>query len=464
MRGGIRIKILLGVLLVVIPLGGALTFEARRSMQAGLGRELEMRGASLAQSIAAQSVELILTGNSYGLHQLVAATQRGSEDVRYAFIVSPEGEILASTFGDALPRGLLEANAAPPGVPYRVRHLLTEEGPVHDVAVPVLGGELGTVRIGMTEAGARRAVARATGRLVGMTVASLAASALLALLLIQAFVRPLEEVVRATMAFARGDLDRRARVTSRDEFGMLAEAFNAMAAAIARLVGELRRKEEARSLLLQKVITAQEEERKRVARELHDETGQCLTSLIVGLKALEDLDDAEAMRRRAADLRACAAQALDGVHYLARHLRPSVLDDLGLAPALERYVAEFSAKFGLDVDLHVAGLAGVRLPREVETAVYRVIQEALTNVARHAGAQAASVVVERRGDALVAIVEDDGRGFDPEAAAAGDGALGLFGMRERAGLIGGSLTIESRPGHGTTVYLRVPLGGGEGEV
>jgi len=261
------------------------------------------------------------------------------------------------------------------------------------------------------------------------------------------------ELVATARRVTDGDLTARARIWARDEIGHLSDAFN-------RMVEELGRKEQIRSQLLEKVITVQEEERKRIARELHDETSQALTSLMVGLKVLEEAPNLEVVRRGATDLRALAAKTLKEVHHLAVELRPSVLDDLGLVAAVQRQVLDFQEKTGLEVDLHVGGMEGRRLPLAVETALYRIIQEALTNVARHSRARNVSVVLERRDSTVVAIVEDDGQGFHVDRVFSTRGeerCLGLYGMHERASLVGGSLTVESSPGVGTTVFVQVPL-------
>jgi len=223
---------------------------------------------------------------------------------------------------------------------------------------------------------------------------------------------------------------------------------------------ELEDKEMMRVNLLNQVITAQEEERKRIARELHDQTGQILASLSVGLKVLEDANDLAVVRNTAREMRQVLSQTQDGIRQLALELRPAVLDDLGLEAALARYARECSQKWGLEVDMHSTGLGGERLSPHVETAIYRIVQEALTNVFRHARAGNVSILLERRDAVLVAIVEDDGVGFMVEDALSRplpERHLGLFGMAERAALIGGTLTIESSPGHGTTVYLAIPL-------
>ena len=228
----------------------------------------------------------------------------------------------------------------------------------------------------------------------------------------------------------------------------------------ARLLEELKTKEQMRLQLLEKVITAQEDERKRVARELHDETGQSLTSLIVGLKVLESMANLPEITEKAAELRALGGAILRDVHELAFQLRPTLLDHLGMVAAIQRLVEDYSQKVGFHIDLQVFGFDGRRLPPATETALYRLVQEALTNVAKHAEAKNVSVILRREGPSGQAIVEDDGKGFNVAEVmgyAAKGKKLGLFGMEERAALVGGKLTIESTPGKGTTVFVDVPL-------
>jgi signal transduction histidine kinase len=236
-----------------------------------------------------------------------------------------------------------------------------------------------------------------------------------------------------------------------------------MAIENAQLYAELRREEMLRRHLLERTMTAQEEERKRIALELHDQTGQILTSLIMTLGVLGEADSLSAVREHVADVREMAAQVLKEVHDLALELRPSVLDDLGLLAALRDLHKAFRDRFRFPIDFQVLGLDARRLPAHIETALYRIVQEALTNVARHARAHGVSVLLECRRSAVKLIVEDDGVGFDVLAAqhAGSRERLGLYGMRERASLVGGQLTIESSPGMGTAVYVEIPLDRGE---
>jgi signal transduction histidine kinase len=203
---------------------------------------------------------------------------------------------------------------------------------------------------------------------------------------------------------------------------------------------------------LRRVVAAQELERRRLARELHDETGQALTSILLGLKPLEEALQKEENRAAIADLRGLVVATLQDVRRLAVELRPKVLDDFGLVPALERLTELFAEQTGITVDLE--SRAGVeRLPAEVETAIYRIVQESLTNVVKHAHAKRVSVLVTRKAGALTAVVEDDGRGFDATSSADG---FGLEGMRERVALLDGRLVVESGEA-GTTLVAEVPV-------
>ncbi len=205
---------------------------------------------------------------------------------------------------------------------------------------------------------------------------------------------------------------------------------------------------------LRRAVQAQEAERRRLARELHDETGQALTSILLGLTAVERAESAEEAHVAAGELRELVVETLQSVRRLAVELRPSALDDFGLEPALRRLGQTVKESGALDVQVETR-LGSERLLPEVETAVYRIVQEALTNVVKHAAAERVSIVVTRMPERLTVMIEDDGSGFDP-AARPGEG-LGLLGMRERVQLLDGSLAIETQRGSGTTLIIELPL-------
>lgn len=201
----------------------------------------------------------------------------------------------------------------------------------------------------------------------------------------------------------------------------------------------------------------------RIARELHDTIGQFLTGLRIRLSALQEMPETPSeVHAGLADLRRVANQIDGELDRLTLELRPPALDDLGLEQGLRSYIQEWMTTSGVAVDLVTHGLEQLHLPTAVETTVYRIAQEALTNVLKHTQATQVSIILEQRSDLLRVIVEDDGQGFDIEAvsrARSGGRQLGLVGMVERATLAGGTLTVESEPGSGTTIYLRIPRNG-----
>jgi signal transduction histidine kinase len=205
---------------------------------------------------------------------------------------------------------------------------------------------------------------------------------------------------------------------------------------------------------LRRVVSAQEQERRRLARELHDETGQALTSILLGLRTVEEAGGEAEMRAAVGEVRDLVRSTLQDVRRLAVELRPKALDDFGLVAALERLAESFTEQTGIAIAFQSL-LPSARLTPEIETALYRIVQESLTNIVKHAQAHSVSIVLGRKSDSVSVIVEDDGVGFDPDRTR--EGGLGLIGMRERVSLIGGRLTIESRPGAGTAFVAEVPV-------
>jgi signal transduction histidine kinase len=204
---------------------------------------------------------------------------------------------------------------------------------------------------------------------------------------------------------------------------------------------------------LQRAVEGQELERRRLARELHDETGQALTSILLGLRALEE-SEGDDVGAAVGDLRELVVQTLQDVRRLAVELRPTALDDFGLGAALERLASTFSDQTGTTVELE-SRLGDDRLPSDVETVLYRIVQEALTNVVKHAQAEHVSIVLQRKAGTVTAVIEDDGRGF--AGGHQKDGGLGLVGMKERVELVNGRLEIESAEGAGTSLVVEVPV-------
>ncbi|WP_374711572.1 HAMP domain-containing sensor histidine kinase [Symbiobacterium terraclitae] len=443
----IRAKIVgLSVGLVLL-MGSAATWMAQSSFMRSTLFELDRRGESIARDVAARGVDMLLTHNVFGLHELLAETLGNNPDVRYVVILDARQQVAAHTFGRGFPADLLALPIPAAGEKSLVQILQTEEGRIHDVSVPILDGTAGTVRVGMSLQRLQRA-AMNQAQWLALAVFSIASVAILgAWVLTRILTRPVVQMVHLARTVAAGDLSQRVPPGPPDELGLLSQAFNAM-------LDQLQMSQQVRNDLLDRIMVAQEDERRRIARELHDETSQAITSIVVGLRALEA--EHPVVVHASANLRRLASETLDEIHGLILELRPRALDELGLVAALSRYVTDFSHKHAIRTEFELVGHE-TRLPYRVETCLYRVAQEALTNVARHSGATTACVVLDLRPEYALVIVEDDGCGFDPEAV--GPRSLGLVGMRERVALLDGTLEVESAPGSGTTVFARVPLRG-----
>lgn len=450
------------VSVIILSVTGYLLFHERWLLEEGLQRH----GVLIANTLAQQSLVPLLQEDGDSLLTLVRMIGRnrdqnlaGEEVVAYAMILDREGRVVANADpvrGQALmPEGVVTSLIA--------RKTTSPEGEqLYEVAAPIRMGSttVGTVRVGMSYQPLIRMLWSTVGRVMSVLF-------LLMLVGISAIWRfshhitePIKELSEGARRIAGGALGHQVKVARADEIGELSGAFNRMSVELKRSRDELRQKEEMRERLLTQLTTAQEEERRRISRGLHDEAGQALTSILVGLKLLESATDVRQAHQQSASLRALTVETLEALHDLALELRPGVLDELGLAPTLERYVKDFGAKHRLAADFQAHGFDGRRLPTSIETTLYRIAQEALANVARHAGAANVSVLLERRGNSAILIVEDDGQGFDVETVLGrgrDGGRLGLFGMQERAVLIDGTLTIESSSGGGTTVFVEVPL-------
>jgi signal transduction histidine kinase len=220
---------------------------------------------------------------------------------------------------------------------------------------------------------------------------------------------------------------------------------------------ELTIRQEVRRNLLEREILAREEERRRLARELHDASGQMLASLLAGLRLIEDSKTVKAVKTQVKTLRALTSRTIDEVGRLARDLHPIVLDDFGLEVALKNYLSEYSRLHGVGTELKFVGFGSERLPRVLEHGLYRIAQEALTNVARHARAKAVTVLLSLVREELTMTISDDGCGFRTEAPEqALKIHLGCQGMRERASMLGGTIKIESQVGSGTCITVKIP--------
>lgn len=421
-----------------------------------MGLELERRGEAIARNLASYTTDPLLTDDLYTLYEMVNQTKHSDANIRYIIVQSPGGTVRVSTFGQSIPRGIVEANMPLSDQASQLRRLKTEEGLIRDISMPILQGKAGTVRVGVSDQSIE-AVVRENTRSLGVMAAlsavlGFAASYWLAYYL----TRPLSELVRIVQMVAGGNLSQRISSPAGDEVGQLGKAFNSMSEALVQ-------KEASRQALQKKVIYSQEEERKRVARELHDELAQRLTSIVLSLETIESKLEGSDRTNKLAISRAreIAQDSLTETRKLIGDLRPSVLDDLGLVPAIRSYAE--NRLHSVPCEVVVSSELPKTLPPAIETAVFRIVQEAINNIVKHARAKSARITLGVDDGKLCGSVSDDGRGFQLagfQSSMSPDSGFGLLGMQERAELMGGNLSVRSREGLGTDILFSIPLSPG----
>ena len=269
----------------------------------------------------------------------------------------------------------------------------------------------------------------------------------------QLVIKKLRHLVEAASRFGRGEFKERIRFKGDDEINKLAESFNVMA-------GTLMEKMRLERKYLSQIIDAQENERRRISRELHDEIGQALYAIKFNLEMVDkDLPPTTSVvRGRLGEAKSLSTQTLTVMRQLSMDLRPTMLDDLGLIPTLRWYIQNFSNRLGIGSNFESVGLEA-KLSSEIETAFYRIVQEALNNIAKHAQADQVEISLVKRGSRIDASIRDNGKGFDlgkvlhPESP---ERSFGIVGIQERVSLLGGQMEIQSRPGFGTLISIEIP--------
>jgi signal transduction histidine kinase len=376
--------------------------------------------------------------------------------MRYIIVRDQDKKIVAHTFEEGVPADLREVFSE--SFWGTIQVLATSEGLVLDTAFPILKGHAGSVQLGMSDQIITQELASHTGSVLTTLALCAGVGAVLALGLTHVLTQPIQRLVRTADRVRNGEFGARARVFSADEIGRLAVSFNQMTESLEKYRQEVQLKERDRLSLIEKIIQTQEDERQRISRELHDQFGQTLLALLLMIQSCSD--DGRMASDVFHDMERKVGQLIDEIHRLVQGMRPPILDDYGLDSALASLIEEVSNYFGVPIDYQYICAPGLgRMPDRIEVTLYRITQEAITNVIRHAHADRASVVVLHQHKTAILVVEDHGCGFDAASAGSRDGTrLGLTGMKERTTLLGGSCTVESVPGKGTTVRVSIPIG------
>jgi signal transduction histidine kinase len=450
--------------LTALLFGSVTLLQTRSSVSQILYQLLEQRTLSMGRALADAIQNQASTGNFFAVMRHLQEAKKTFPEIRYIIVRNRDGKIEASTFENGVPDDLLKMAlpSCPPDCP--VQTLGSPEGLIIDARFPIVGGYAGTIQLGVLDHMVSREFAKLQRVVLWGLFLCAAVGICLAMLLTGILTRPIHHLVQAANRIREGEFETRAEVYSNDEIGRLAVAFNQMAEALGRYRQAVDAKEKARLSLIERIVQAQEDERKSISRELHDHFGQSLLALLLEVQSgckyhLSRCENAQVPGSLCFNIEKTIRNIIEEVHRLAWGMRPSILDDYGLESALARHIEEVSKNAGLQIDFQFISPDGLqRLPIRIEVPLFRIAQEAITNIIRHAKAHLASVVMLRQIHEITMLVEDDGQGFDMGMVKEKDDqCLGLMGMRERVNLLGGSFVIEAGQGEGTRIRIRIPL-------
>lgn len=446
----------IGVLVAVV-FGTIMLFHTRSSMSISLYRNLEDLAVSEARSLGANLDLAMATGDLVSIQKVLTQALQRIPDLRYILVRDTDGRIIAHTFARAVPYDLIPLHPSADRFISSVRLLESNEGKIIEVTHPIIEGHGGLLQVGMLDHMVVAEVAAVTRSVLYGLGISLIICFALAHILTHLLTYPIQHLKKASQQIKEGDFTARSEVFSSDEIGQLAESFNQMAESLQQYRQEVEDKENARLTLLKKIVHVQEEVRKVLSQELHDEVGQSLLAILLTIQSQCKYRGLNGTVCN--ELEAKLRDLVGKIHRLAWGMRPSILDDSGLEIALARFLEEAEKHSGINIDYQYTCLPDrKRIPDTIEVTLYRIAQEAMANIVRHANAGQVSVVVLQRKNEVTLIIEDNGCGFDIQRVR-GDTCMGLTGMRERATLQDGTWDIESTPGHGTTVRVRIPLDG-----
>lgn len=447
------VGVLVGLLFATI-----VGYRVQERIATSLYRDLAATASTSARLMAESLARPLAVSDYVTVRQVIRSGAAAIRDVSYILVEDPTGEIVAHSFDTEVPPGLAEH-------PFRgeagavLQQLEVGGHNVMDASAPILMGKAGHLHVGLSDASVTLALKSVQEAIAWTLAICMVLGQLLALALAFVLTRPIDHLVGVSNRLGAGDFSVRAKVFADDEIGRLAAAVNQMAIGLEGYHVQIAGEERQRRALQGRIARAQEDERRRLALELHDELGQSLSSLLMQVR---ECGRQCAVKGGASDLLETKILALiAAVRQLAFALRPAVLDDYGLDAALLRYVQEMGKQGPTKLDYHCSFGPDERLPEAAESALYRVVQEAITNVFRHSKATRASVVLVKGASEVTLLVEDNGVGMDAEEALKAHKGVGLVGMRERASLLGGQLLLESEPGSGTLVKVVLPLGEGE---
>ena len=452
----LRLKIL-GLALTLIFLCGAITiYKVNGALNENVETFLREESRFVATELSYQTHDYLLINDIYGLTQMLKNTVKNRPDLRYVIIGNDTGQVVTHTFDGGFPSDLLDKDATLLPRPASIALFKTNEGDIWEARAAIGNNNEGLVVVGVKGDLLRHQAKEVVWSLAGTIMLIAFLGTVISLWLSRVITQPVNRLLAAMQVVRRGDYSVILNPTTcKDELGKLIEGFNEMTQALGKADHSRLEKEQLQRNFLQRVMAGQEGERKRIARELHDQTSQALASFMIDLKFLEKATEPTEIHQGITRMKKAITVEMEALHDLAVALRPSVLDDLGLEPALKMLISKLNDRQDMHASLTLIGFDNKRPDACPETCVYRIIQESLVNVIKHAGATEVTVLLEWRGDKLRGVIEDNGIGFEPDLVDK-KSRLGVMGMQERAQLLQGICNIESSPDHGTMVSFEIP--------
>ncbi len=460
----LRIKFIGLFIFGILFLGIFMLLSISSSYIGEISHDTKLMSRVIGKQTAKESADFILNRNFNRLNSLLKNEILNDNDILYIFVENNSGKIIASAFQKGFfifgyIKKQSEYNNNAPQHLSSVKLTSSVYGKIWNTSAPILNGKLGIVRVGLSLNRAKRTPLLLIKYITIITIFAAFLIIGLSSAITWWLITPLVKLSDATEEVKRGNYDVNVNIARDDEIGKLSKAFNEMALSLKEAEQERIKNENLRKNFISGVINAQEEERKNISRDLHDSVGQFLSSVKIKLRMLDDVNELGKIKDKIHQIRGDLMEGLSLIHDIAKNLRPSILDEMGLVNAINLYIADaVENNPNIKIDFYHINLENYRLDKHIEINIYRIVQEALLNVVRHAFASSVTIILDKVCEGKIrGIIEDDGVGF--ECFEGNKDYLGINSMKERAKLLGGELTIESEKDLGTVVKFSIPLAG-----
>ncbi|MFT9598140.1 HAMP domain-containing sensor histidine kinase [Mesobacillus sp.] len=425
-------------------------------LRAHLQQQFEDQGKNLSKTIGDSVAEYLLTENVNGVNNILKEHKKANENIEYILVFDWNSRLFAHTFSGEPTKELLNA-----GDDENFRVVKTDKGYIWDFPAPVTEYDVGLIRVGISEDKQLSIIKTILSNILFSLVIFFLTSAIIVASLHRIITKPINDLVKGTQFLSKGNFNYRVPTNDRnDEMGTLIRSFNQMVDDLENYRVKTDELDKKRQILLEKIIDIQEEERKFIAMELHDEIGQSLTGVKLNLKSLEQEMNDERLKEQIIDLHSQVSLSLKNIHDLIVEIGPRFLEGRSIEDILERYAKDYQQRSNINISLEIDNRTKLDLSKQTKTTIFRIMQEALTNIAKYANATDVVITIENSKTHLILIIEDNGIGFDVNREfenMSSNKNMGLFSMKERASLVEGTLLIESEKGLGTTVFVRIPL-------